>query len=236
MSNAPSPSEAERSVFGFTNKWKTAYPEAHAGVLVLHDVVNPSRDAELERRKAELEIGLRARYEGQDRGAIKDHPVLKAYGNYYRRFNKTYHVQLQLESIVFKGRPIPSVSALVEAMFMAEINNLLLTAGHDLDAAQSPLTLDVAQGTESYLLLGGEEQAPKAGDMMILDQQGIISSIVYGPDQRTQITAQTRNAVFTVYAPAGITEDAIEEHLRQILTNVQVIAPSAKVGLLSVYG
>jgi DNA/RNA-binding domain of Phe-tRNA-synthetase-like protein len=205
-------------------------------VLVLHDVLNPSRHAELERRKAELELDLRARYAGQDRSALQENPVLKAYGSHYRRFNKTYHVQLQLESIVVKGKSIPSVSALVDAMFMAEMSSLLLTAGHDLGAAQSPLTLDVARGTESYVLLRGEAQTPKAGDMMIVDGQGIISSIVYGPDRRTQITSQTRNAVFTVYAPAGISEHAIEQHLGEILSNVQVVTPNAKVGLLSVYG
>jgi len=40
--------------------------------------------------------------------------------------------------------------------------------------------------------------------MFIADGQGVISSIVYGPDRRTRITLATRNAVFTVYAPAGI--------------------------------
>ncbi|MFN8595962.1 MAG: hypothetical protein U0559_07245 [Anaerolineae bacterium] len=33
---------------------------------------------------------------------------------------------------------------------MAEIKNLLLTAGHDLDTLQLPVTLDVASGQESY--------------------------------------------------------------------------------------
>jgi DNA/RNA-binding domain of Phe-tRNA-synthetase-like protein len=235
MSDANSPFEAEEPVFQFTSRWKTAYPQAHAGVLVLRDVVNPSRHAELERRKAALELELRARYAGQDRKALQENPVLQAYGSHYRRFNKTYHVQLQLESLALKGKPMPSVSALVDAMFMAEMSSLLLTAGHDLGAAQVPLTLDVALGTESYVLLRGEPQSPKAGDMMIVDGKGIISSIIYGPDRRTQITAQTRDAVFTVYAPAGISEHIIEQHLEKIVSNVQVIAPNTKMDLLRVY-
>ena len=69
---------------------------------------------------------------------------------------------------------------------MAEIDSRLLTAGHDLAALEGRLRLDVATGTESYTLLRGTPQAPKAGDMMICDEGGIISSIVYGPDQRTR--------------------------------------------------
>jgi hypothetical protein len=44
---------------------------------------------------------------------------------------------------------------------------------------------------------------------MISDGIGIISNIIYGPDQRTQITANTHNAIFTVYAPDGIGEQSV---------------------------
>jgi DNA/RNA-binding domain of Phe-tRNA-synthetase-like protein len=222
-------------MFQVSDAWKAVFPEAHAGVLVMSEVENPPRHTALEEQKALLEKQLRQRFAGQDRAAIGKLPVLQAYEAYYRRFNKTYHVQLQLESIVFKGKSIPGVAALVEAMFMAEVNNLLLTAGHDLDALQLPVTLDVATGGERYTLLRGQEQELKPGDMFIADRAGIISSILYGPDQRTQIQAQTRNVMFTVYAPAGIQEQAILQHLQEIQHNVQLVAPRAQVGMLKVF-
>lgn len=218
-----------------TPGWKSAYPEAHAGVLVMRAVSNPAHDAALEKQKVALEEQLRAQFSGQDRAAIASHPILQAYSNYYRQFKKTYHLQLQLESIVIKGKSIPSVAALVESMFMAEMQDLLLTAGHDLDSLHLPLTLDVATGTERYRLLRGDDQELKAGDMMISDQNGVISSILYGPDQRTQITPNTRNAIFTVYAPPGIDEQTVVEHLQHIKENVMVFAPQAEVELLNAY-
>ncbi len=222
-------------MFQLSDRWKTLYPDAHAGMLVMRDVVNPPHHAELEKRKTALEDELRSRFAGQDRAALLSHPILKAYDDYYRQFKKTYHVQLQLESILFKGKSIPSVAALVECMFMAEMDNLLLTAGHDLDSVHLPMTLDAATGTESYILLRGEPQTPKANDMMIRDSEGIISSIVYGPDQRTQITPSTRNAVFTTYAPTGISEEVVMHHLQEIQRNVELIAPNAKIELLKVF-
>src|SRR5215207_6478646 len=222
-------------MFEVTSAWKAAYAEALAGVLVMRDVSDPAHHPELEHRKVALEEELRARFSGQDRATIVSHPVLQAYNDYYRQFKKTYHIQLQLESIVWKGKSIPSVAALVEAMFMAEMQDMLLTAGHDLDALSLPLKLDVATGTERYTLLRGAEQMLKAGDMMIGDREGIISSIVYGPDQRTQITPATRNVVFTVYAPPGIDEQTVTEHLQNIQKNVMTFAPTAQVELLKVY-
>jgi len=222
-------------MFEVTSAWKSAYPEAHAGVLVMRAVSNPAHDPALESRKAAFEEGLRSQFSGQDRSTIASHPILRAYGAYYRQFKKTYHIQLQLESIVLKGKSIPSVAALVEAMFMAEMKQLLLTAGHDLDSLHLPLTLDVATGSERYTVLRGEEQVLKAGDMMISDQIGVISSIVYGPDQRTQINPGTHNVIFSVYAPPGIDEQTVAQHLQGIKDNVMLFAPQAQVDLLKVY-
>lgn len=222
--------------FNITPEWKSTFSNAHAGVLAMRNVSNPANHAELEKQKVELEEQLRSQFTGQDRAAIASHPVLKVYGEYYKRFKKTYHVQLQLESIILKGKSIPSVASLVECMFMAEVKNMLLTAGHDLDKLQLPLTIDVTQGTETYTIMRGTEQTVKAGDMTISDQMGIISNIIYGPDQRTQITKSTRNVAFTVYAPAGIDERLIMGHLQDMRDYVLVIAPEAEVALMQVYG
>lgn len=222
-------------MFQVTDAWKAVYPEAHAGVLVMRSVSNPAHDPTLESKKNALEAQLRVQFSGQDRATISSHPVLQAYADYYRRFKKTYHIQLQLESIVLKGKSIPSVAALVESMFMAEMQDLLLTAGHDLEVLHLPLTLDVAKGIEQYTLLRGDNQILKADDMMISDREGVISSIIYGPDQRTQITTKTQNVVFTVYAPPGIDEQTVLEHLQHIKENVLIFAPQAEIELLEVY-
>lgn len=223
-------------MFEVSTAWKSAFPGAHVGVLAMKDVTNPARHAELENHKAELESRLREQFKGQDRAALSSHPVLRVYNEYYKHFKKTYHVQLQLESIVMKGRSIPSVASLVEAMFMAEVKNMLLTAGHDLDVLQLPLILDVSNGTENYTVMRGELQTLKPGDMFISDRAGIISDVIYGPDQRTQIRAGTRNVIFTVYAPAGIEEQAVVNHLQDMRDYVLVIAPQAQEELLKVYG
>jgi DNA/RNA-binding domain of Phe-tRNA-synthetase-like protein len=222
-------------MFTVTDAWKAAYPDAHAGILVIQDVHNPPAHSELENRKKELETQLRAQYSGQDRKAIETIPTITAYNAYYKRFKKTYPVQAQLESILFKDRSIPSVAALVEAMFMAEVKNLLLTAGHDFDILQLPVTLNIASGNERYTLLRGQEQILKSGDMFMADQAGVISSIIYGPDQRTQITAATRSVLFAVYAPAGISPETVQAHLQDIRDDVLIVSPEATVEMLQVF-
>jgi DNA/RNA-binding domain of Phe-tRNA-synthetase-like protein len=222
-------------MFGVSEAWQAAYHGAFAGVLAMANVANPQEHAGLDRRKEELEAQLRTRFAGR-KEELRALAPLAAYKAYYKRFGKTYHVQMQLESVALKGQSIPRVAALVETMFMAELKNLLLTAGHDLDVVQPPVRLDVASGAERYVRINGQEQELKAGDMFIADARGILSSILYGPDQRTQITPATRRALFTVYAPPGIVESAVYRHLQDIEANVRLIAPEAATELLTVYG
>lgn len=219
-----------------SERWKTTYPHAHMGILAMRDVSNPRKHAELEQRKQALLRELRTRFAGQTKADLAALPTMRAYRAYYKRFRKTYHVLLQVRSVVLEGKPLPSVAALVEAMFMAEVKNGLLTAGHDLDRVQGPITLGAAQGDERYVVLNGREQQLKARDMIMADALGVICSVIYGSDRRTIVRPETRRVLFAVYAPKGITADAIREHLGEIQENVRLISPDAAVEELHVYG
>jgi DNA/RNA-binding domain of Phe-tRNA-synthetase-like protein len=209
-----------------TIRWRQEYPNAAVGLMTMSGVANPECDDRLEARKAALEEQMRATY--ATREELTACQAVGAYREYYKRFDKTYPVLLQMESVAVKGKRFPRAAALVEAMFMAEVKNGLLTAGHDLDVLAAPLTLDVADG-EGYTGISGREQATKAGDMLIRDRAGIISSIICGPDHRTRITAATTRALFVVYAPQGVERAMIERHFDDIAANVLLIAPGARI-------
>jgi DNA/RNA-binding domain of Phe-tRNA-synthetase-like protein len=115
------------------------------------------------------------------------------------------------------------------------LNSLLLTAGHDLETVQQPIRLKVAEGTEFYTLLNGKEQLLKTGDMLMADAEGVISSVIYGPDRRTRITPETRQVFFGVYAVPGVANQTIQDHLEDIRDNIMIFAQEAEVDLLQVY-
>jgi DNA/RNA-binding domain of Phe-tRNA-synthetase-like protein len=223
-------------VFQFivTDQWKQLYPGASAGVLVMHGVNSTESQPAFREWVQAVEETLKTRFAGWDRQALADLPVLQAYTAYYRRFKKTYHVQLQLESVVIKGRGLQRGGALLECMFGTELKNLLLTAGHDLAAVQPPVRLKVSEGTESYTALSGGNKILKQGDMFIEDAEGVISSVLYGPDVRTQLAPTTRDVLFTVYAPPGIPPEAVYDHLQDIRHGVLLAAPAARVEMLEV--
>lgn len=216
-----------------SDAWKTAYPGAVVGVMALRNLSNPKSSDRLEEAKRDLESRLRLRY--SQRSEIEADPVVAAYQAYYAQFRKTYHVLLQLESVALKGKPIPSVAPPVESMFLAELKNGVLTAGHDLDVAVTPLVLDISGGDEEYELLNSRQQVLKPGDMIMRDAHGVIASVIYGPDRRTRITPKTRNAFFVVYAPPGVRPEQVESHLGDIRDNVLLFSENTETAFLQTY-
>lgn len=218
-----------------SDDFRKVYPEARLGLLVMREVANPPAHRELEQQKRSLEEELRGRFTGLQRGDLKNMEPFTHYAAFYKKFKKSYHVLLQLESVAFKGKAIPRVAALVEAMFMAELKNRLLTAGHDLVRIRLPLVLHVAAGGEKMVQPGGQEKELYPGDMYVADGEGILSSVIYGPAARGLLAPETKNAVFVVYAPPGIGGEAVLSHLTDLETYVRIVAPEGKTVHLQVY-
>jgi DNA/RNA-binding domain of Phe-tRNA-synthetase-like protein len=153
---------------------------------------------------------------------------MAAYARYYRRFGKTYHVLLQLESIVLKGKALPSVSPLVDANFAAEVETLVLTAGHDVRKLHGEVVIDVARdGDQLAPMAGGAPKTVPAGDMIMRDAKGVCCSIIYGQDSRSPITAEASHVLYVAYAPAGVPHDIVEAHLRLIEEHARLVSGSA---------
>ena len=210
-----------------TAEWRTAHPGAIIGLLELSGVDNARPAPGLDERKLEIEARLRERYRGFTRPDFVSLPVMGAYVQYYKRFNKTYHVQLQLESIVLKGKSLPHVSPLVDANFMVEVETLVLTAGHDVDKLVAPVSIDTSRDGEQLTQMDGTAKAIRAGDMIMRDGKGIACSILYGQDDRSPISPGTSRVLYVAYVPAGVRADAVEAHLRMIEAHVRLASPRA---------
>lgn len=217
-----------------TERLKEKYPKASIGVLVIRNVNNIKSNEELNIRKVEIEEYLREKFNGRDRAYLKSLENIKVYNDYYKKFKKTYHVLMQVESIAFKNKSIPSIDCLVQSMFMAEVKNQLLTAGHDADKINGKIKVDLSSGDEEYKSMSGKMQKLAENDMFMHDDCSIISSLIYGPDNKSKIDLNTKNVIYIVYAPEGIEENIIISHLEDIKDNVELFSKDAVIEELRV--
>jgi len=212
-----------------SDAWRAAFAGATVGVLCLNGVTNPSHHAAIATIASQLEEELRVRYLGQSRDAIWAVPPLPAYAAYYKRFGQRYHLALQLESVALKGKPLPRVAALVEAVFAAELRHLVLVASHDLAEVTLPLRLDIATGSEAFTTTRGDAATVKPGDMYVAAPEGILSAIITGPSSLARLGPNTTAACFVAYAPPGVAPTAIDALFAEITASTRLIAPDAVV-------
>jgi DNA/RNA-binding domain of Phe-tRNA-synthetase-like protein len=201
----------------------------------MKNVCNLKSHDELDKQKRELEESLRNKYSEYSRKDFKNMDIMKLYVDYYKKFKKSYHVQLQLESVVLKNKQIPSVSTLVETMFMAELKNLLLTASHDVEYVDFPVKIDVSKGEEEFYSINNKTQNLYPNDIFCADQKEIISDIVYGPDSNTRIREGTSEVMHVVYGLPGIEEKEVMNHLMDIKEYTKIFSHEAKVELMEVF-
>jgi DNA/RNA-binding domain of Phe-tRNA-synthetase-like protein len=198
-----------------TDEWHKAFPGATVGLLEMSGADNTKPCPGLERRKREAEARLRASFGGCSRKDFLSLPVIAAYDRYYARFRKTFHVLLQLESIVLKGKDLPRISPLV--------------AGHDADLLVEPVRVDVSREDDVITQMNGEARQMYAGDMVMRDGGAVSCSVIYGQDNRSPISAQTARALYVAYAPQGVPVDVVERHLAAIEESVRLCCPGASV-------
>lgn len=216
-----------------TPAWHAAHPGACIGVLELSGIVNAVPAPALETLKRRVEEELRETYGQRERSQLAELPVLRDYIRYYKRFDKTYHVLLQLESVARKGKRFPCVSPLVDANFVAELRTLVLTAGHDAARLHSPLKVDVSQAGDTIRQMNGSTKTLPAGDMVMRDAESICCSILYGQDDRSPISSATTHALYVAYAPSGVTEEAVRRQLDAIANTVAAFCSACVVKQLT---
>ena len=208
-------------------------PDAKMGFLLM---TNINTEGKLSQDTMTKTIAaIHAKYEHLDRKSLKESNPIQSYISYYKSFGYSYHVLAQLESML-KGKKSPHTeSGILQAMFLTELESMLLTAGHDASKLQIPLELQIAKGNETYVSISGKEECAIKDDLMVHDQKSILSSILRGPDYASRITPDTTEALFTIYAPPGINTELIMKALKELEGRLTSFSPLAETVLLQVY-
>jgi DNA/RNA-binding domain of Phe-tRNA-synthetase-like protein len=209
-----------------TDVFRSAFPIGIFGALTAQGCANRPRPVALAEEQRAVESRLRARVGA---GSVDSDLIAGAYALYFRRYGGRYPVVHQAKTVL-AGRSIESPSALVEAMFTAELDSLVLTSGHDLRSLVWPLSVDVAREGEVYTRISGKEQALRPGDMVVRDGGGIIASVFHGPDFRTRVQPDTDAALFGAWCPTGIPATAVDAHLGRLAWLLNLEWPEATIG------
>jgi DNA/RNA-binding domain of Phe-tRNA-synthetase-like protein len=196
---------------------KIFYPTATFGSITINKQQNMKKHPDIEQTKRLLEKKIRETYP-----APKEDPIVQSYSGYFDKWGKTYPIEFQINSIK-KGRTFPQVSTHVDCMFMAELENRILTSGHDKDAIQGRLVYDLADEGEEYVKINGKKQVLHKNDIILKDDDGVLASVLFGPAARTSINMETVAPLYFAWCPVGIDQETVDGHLSTITKFLKIV-------------
>ncbi len=196
---------------------KSAYPDLKVSIFKAKTKSKLELNQDLITKKGELENMIRENYKDTER---LDR-IIK-YNAFYNKFSSRVPMEFQIKSVI-GNKEIPLVSPVVTCMFMAELKNIILTAGHDMDKLGEKIEVSCSDGTEEYVKINCKQQKLKKGDIFASDNNGIISSVFYGPDLRTKITDGTKKFMFMCYCPFNVSDNDIRDHMQDIIDYLKIL-------------
>lgn len=189
------------------------FPGVRIGVIAAHGVDNRVGDPEIGRL---LDAAQRHAAEQLAGVAVIEHPAIAPWREAYRRFGaKPKKTRSSIENLVrrlLKGDPLPSINPLVDLYNAVSLRHLLPVGGEDLDRTAGPIRLTFAGEDEAPVRLLGEKQArpPYPGEVIYTDDAGAICRRWNWKEaDRTQLTPETRRAVFVIEALPPASEEAL---------------------------
>lgn len=195
---------------------KAAYPSLKVAVAEAAFSGRPEFNREITDLKRKLEDTIRNSYRNPDHLTR-----ITKYNSFYKKFGSKVPMEFQIRSII-NNKEIPAAHPVLTCMFIAELKNMILTAGHDLDKLVDSIEVSLSTGAEEYARINEALQKLKPGDIFAADGTGIISSVLYGPDSRTKITAGTERFLFMCYS-FGLDNEEIEGHMNDILGYLRIL-------------
>ncbi len=210
--------------FSKTTAYESCYPEVGFGLVLITECVNPENSDGFDHYKRKLLRRMRKR---ETLAEITERIVL--YDKFFQEFGYNCPLPGHLKRTVNSG--FPRYDLLVDAHFMAEMCAGILVAVTDFDRFEGGLTLDLAAEGEVCRGMGGREMRTRQGEIVLRDEVEIVCVLCQGADEKTRVTAGTRNVLFYAFGVPGVESEHIENGLQTAEDAVVSFGSGASLGV-----
>lgn len=133
---------------------------------------------------------------------------IQAFEQFFAKNGYRSPLSAQFEQVQQKG--LPPGNPLVQALLLAEMSTGLLMGAQDAATVQGELTYDLAQAGETFSGMRSEVRCGE-NEIVLRDHEGIIASLLQGPDNRTRLSKSTKDVVFFIFSVPTISAAELQE-------------------------
>lgn len=177
------------------------FPHAKIGTVICQGIDNSKRDVEIYENL--LQEAEKEAHTFLSMDEFSRNPVISVWREAFQKFKTKKGARCSIEALlkrVKNGNQIGNINPLVDIYNSISLRYGLPCGGEDIDTFAGDIRLTQANGTEAFIPLGSDENAPPyEGEIVYKDDAGAICRCWnWREAQRTMLTERTKNAFLCI--------------------------------------
>lgn len=212
------------------------FPDVRIGTVVCRGVDNTIKNTE--RYEEMLRRAEKDAHRFFEKEEFSSNPAVAVWREAFQKFKTKKGARASIEALlkrVHNGGRIGTINPLVDIYNSISLRYGLPCGGEDVDRFAGDLRLTMADGTEPFIPLGEEENAPPhEGEIVYKDDAGVVCRCWnWRESLRTILTEDTKNAFLCIELADGSRADAFEAALNELAALVsENLGGTAKIRVL----
>jgi DNA/RNA-binding domain of Phe-tRNA-synthetase-like protein len=164
---------------------------------------------------------------------LKDHPVVRAYRDFYWRIGIDPTKQRpSSEALLRRGlkKNIPVINNVVDAGNIASMESLVPIGLYDLELLEDELEIRFAREGEIFEPIGGKKEELTRNQIVLADKSKVLHVYPYRDSKLTMIRDTTKNVLVVACGVPGLGEDIVLEACRKASEYITRLAGGSKKG------
>ncbi|KUO42504.1 MAG: hypothetical protein APZ16_04225 [Candidatus Hadarchaeum yellowstonense] len=186
------------------------YPGFIAGYVTASGVtVEPTVEGLVERKRQVLS-DIKARLGAVDLGEL---PEVKCYRDFFRAMGADPSSHRPAPEYLVKRAlddRFPSINNVVDSCLLATVEHWVSAGVYDLEKVKGELRTTLASDTAPFELIDGRKLGPKPGEVILRDDQRVLSAYTLGDAKATMVTYKTSRIIIVVWNAPGISRERVE--------------------------
>ncbi len=108
----------------------------------------------------------------------------------------------------------PKINNVVDPCLIATVKTWIVTGAYDLDKTKGEVRVEIQSKVESFELIDGRIVTPSIGELVLRDDEKLVSSFCLGDAKEVMITPATKNVLVVAWNAPGVDGSRTEEALK----------------------
>lgn len=192
---------------------KERYPELVIGYATARNVKVERVLKKLEEEKQRILSEVREKYATVP---VLETPEVKAYREFYKAMGvDPTKIRPPVEYLLRKAiaGQFPVINNLVDSCLLASVKHGAIVSVYDLDKMRGIPIVTLAKKAETFQLIDGRSVTSVIGEVLLRDDEKVLTAYTLGDAKASMVTSQTKNALMVAWNAPGISRNQVEAAL-----------------------